>query len=288
MPKPTIDLTGRKFGRLTVLGRGEDATRKNGRHDTTFICQCDCGNVTQVMASRLKNGCTQSCGCIHREFIGSLNKKHGQTNTRLYAIWERMRARCNNENTKEYPHYGGRGIRVCDEWDDFEVFREWALQAGYTDKLTIDRIDNSAGYCPNNCRWATMTEQANNKRNNHLITLNGKTQTLAQWVKETGIKRDTIKKRIKYGWSIEDALTKPVKKGKTMKVKVRLDTLSDIKGFVNVVSPIADEVHLTDGNNLTVSAKSILGAMYTMEWSEVYCTCDKDIYSIIRTFIVEE
>lgn len=211
MPKPTIDLTGQRFGRLTVLRRGENALRKDGRHNATFVCQCDCGNVVTVLAIHLKTGNTQSCGCIHKESIGNLNKTHGQTKTRLYRIYLRMKQRCTNESLSDYQHYGGRGISVCDEWSTFEPFLEWAMQTGYNNTLTIDRIDNSQGYSPDNCRWVTMAVQANNKRNNRLLTHDGKTQTLSQWATEIGIGRSTIEARLSRGWSISDALTKPLR-----------------------------------------------------------------------------
>lgn len=213
MPRRTDDLTGQKFGRLTVLGRGEDFRRKDGRHNATFVCHCDCGNLTTVIASHLKNGNTKSCGCIHKEFVASINKSHGKTETRLYRIWLRMKQRCNNKHTACYEYYGARGIAMCREWaDDFHSFETWAKSAGYNDTLTIDRIDVNGAYCPKNCRWVSRKTQANNMRSNRYITYNDKTQTLSQWSDETGLNRQTITTRLdKLGWSVEDALTKPNK-----------------------------------------------------------------------------
>lgn len=212
MPKPTVDLSGQTFGRLTVIHKGEDYTRKNGRHETAFVCQCECGNVIRVRASQLKSGNTQSCGCARKEQVGALNRTHGKSGTRLHYIWARMRQRCLNESCSDYKHYGARGITVCEEWSSFEAFETWALSSGYDDTLSIDRQNNSLGYSPENCRWVTDVVQANNKRSNRLLTYNGKTQTVSQWAKEIGINRQTIEQRLLRDWSIEDALTTPLRK----------------------------------------------------------------------------
>lgn len=217
MPSSTIDLSGKRFGRLTVLHRGEDAIRKNGRHSSTFVCQCDCGNVVQVRAACLKSGNTQSCGCLQKEAVGNLRKSHGLSNSRLYRIWSQMKQRCEDENNRAYKYYGGKGVTVCDEWNDFSVFAQWALESGYDDTLTIDRVENSVGYEPKNCRWVTMLAQNNNKTDNHLLTYNGKTQNITQWANEVGICRATISRRIHLGWSVEEALTLPVIKGRKRK-----------------------------------------------------------------------
>lgn len=128
---------------------------------------------------------------------------------RLYGIWKGIKVRTHNTHHKDYKYCGAKGITICDEWDkSYEAFKEWALNNGYRDDLTIDRIDNSGNYCPENCRWADLYTQANNKSNNHLITYNGKTQNMTQWARETGVRRELIKDRLKSGWSVEDALTK--------------------------------------------------------------------------------
>lgn len=128
---------------------------------------------------------------------------------RLYRIWAGIRRRCNNPNVPNYKDYGGRGIKVCNEWNSFENFEAWARSNGYADNLSIDRIDTNGDYCPENCRWATDKEQANNKRNNKFITFNGKTQTMKQWAEELGINYSALKCRLQvYGWDIEKALEK--------------------------------------------------------------------------------
>lgn len=128
---------------------------------------------------------------------------------RLYGIWKGIKVRTHNTHHKDYKYCGAKGITICDEWDkSYEAFKEWALNNGYRDDLTIDRIDNSGNYCPENCRWADLYTQANNKSDNHLITYNGKTQNMTQWAREIGVRRELIKDRLKSGWSVEDALTK--------------------------------------------------------------------------------
>lgn len=203
-----IDLTGQKFGRLTVKERAENSKQNRAR----WKCICDCGREVIVEGQHLRSGVTKSCGCYQRECAAKANIKHGGSQTRLYTIWENIKKRCYNKNTEHYSDYGGRGISMCESWkNSFESFKDWALENGYSGNLTIDRIDFNGNYEPSNCRWVTIKEQANNKRNNILLTHNGETKTIAQWAEEVGLKRRTIRARIdQYGWTIEEALFTPV------------------------------------------------------------------------------
>lgn len=137
---------------------------------------------------------------------------HGETKTRLHKIWESMLARCEYEKHPYFAYYGGRGIAVCEEWHNYLIFRDWAINNGYSDNLTIDRVQNNDGYNPNNCRWATMKVQQNNKRNNRRLTWNGETKTVTEWADVVGICKTTIKERLNSGWPVEIALSKPVRK----------------------------------------------------------------------------
>lgn len=204
-------MIGKRFGRLTVIKRGEKHYSKSGNYYDTWVCECNCGSIKTIAGKHLRTGRSKSCGCSKKEGI---RRTHGKAHTKLYNAWCNMKARCNNKNNKNYKNYGARGITVCEEWNDFKVFYEWSMSHGYSDELTIDRIDVNGGYCPDNCRWATWKEQQRNKRSSRFLTYNGETKCLQDWEIETGINSKTIAHRIyDYGWPIERALTeKPQKR----------------------------------------------------------------------------
>lgn len=208
------DLTGKQIGRLTVLGRGADKTAKSGKRIIQWRCQCACGNVTLVTTGHLCKGHTQSCGCLKSEAArktGKANLTHGQADSRLHHIWMCMKSRCNYQKNKRFKDYGERGVVVCEAWSDsFESFRDWALSNGYRDDLTLDRIDVNGDYSPENCRWASVYVQANNKRNNRRISVGGETHTVAEWSRIMGINDGTIRARLKKGWTEYDAVNIPV------------------------------------------------------------------------------
>lgn len=201
------NLEGKRFGKLTVIARGENT--KSGK--SQWICVCDCGNRKSkpVTAYDLESGKVQSCGCLYKESNKGRNTTHGKTYTRLYRIWCSMRQRCSNPTNQAFGKYGGKGVAICEEWGGFQVFCEWALANGYADNLTIDRKDNSKGYSPENCRWATMKEQQNNRTNNRRITINGEVRTISEWSEITGIPKATLQWRIKNQWA-ENELLMPV------------------------------------------------------------------------------
>lgn len=156
-----IDITGKKFGRLIAI-RDIGSSNDKGR---VWEFQCDCGKVKTARSSDVRNGKIRSCGCLHRDMLVEEKTTHNMHGTRIYRIWRNIKTRCLNPNASHYSRYGGQGISICDEWrDSFESFRDWALSHGYSDELSVDRIDNDKGYCPDNCRWATLEQQAVNRR----------------------------------------------------------------------------------------------------------------------------
>ena len=204
-------LIGQLFGRLTVIDTAEDLVSKSGYHTVMWRCRCDCGNIVTVRGKCLRQGVTKSCGCLQREELSARVSKHRGFGSRLYAIWNSMRQRCNNPNHKAYKNYGGRGITICDEWDDYAVFREWAFSAGYDETAprgtyTLDRIDVDSGYSPENCRWASMREQSNNKRNTIFIEYEGETLPLIEWSRRLGLDYTTAWKRYSNGLSPNEIL----------------------------------------------------------------------------------
>ena len=206
-----IDLTDKRFGRLVVI----DKSSTNSRGCVTWKCKCDCGNIVVKPGDLLRRGGIKSCGCLFDEKSKFGNPTHGKCHTRLYRIWSEMKSRCCSKTCKGYKNYGLRGISICDEWlgeNGFENFYNWSMRNGYSDELTIDRINNDGNYEPSNCRWTDYEMQANNKRNNTILTLNGVSHTLAEWSRITGIRSGTISRRVRvFGWSVERALTEKVK-----------------------------------------------------------------------------
>ena len=199
-----IDRTGERHGRLLVIERGPDHITAGGQKHTTWKCLCDCGNTVVVPAQSLSLGRVKSCGCLQKERTSEASTKHGDSKTgskynRLYHIWKGMRARCASNRAENNPRYAGRGIAVCDEWQDYLSFKEWALTNGYDDSLSIDRIDVDGDYEPSNCRWATMTQQQRNRSNNRYINVDGETVKVVEYADEHNITKSAIYTRLKNG-----------------------------------------------------------------------------------------
>lgn len=200
------DLTGKTFGRLTVIER---AGSHNGR--ALWLCSCQCGRTVIKVGKRLLSGQCKSCGCGEYENRVKNVTSHRLSNTRLYTIWQGIKQRCYYSKHKSYKNYGGRGITVCDEWkNDFKAFYDWAIANGYRDDLSIDRIDVNGNYEPNNCRWATYFEQSRNLSTNVNVTLNGETKILTDWLKILNIPYHKVHYLLQKGLSIEAALKKVV------------------------------------------------------------------------------
>jgi len=205
MGKP-VDITGQRFGRLIVVSRTDNA---KGGH-TRWLCRCDCGTKKVISSCNLKSGHTKSCGCLQKERSIEGSTKHGHTSgaftSQTYNCWVCMIYRCSDLSNK---HYGGRGIMVCRRWRKFENFLKDMGEC--PEGHSIDRIDNDGNYEPGNCKWATRQEQARNKRNNHLITHDGRTQCLTDWAEELNINVYTLSFRLnEANWPTEEALTTPV------------------------------------------------------------------------------
>lgn len=202
------DISGQRFGRLTAI---RYAGKNKGRQ-TLWECRCDCGKTVIVHQQNLKSGHTSSYGCYNIDCIIERGQTHGETKTRLYNIWHGMIYRCYYEKHDSYKDYGGKGVTVCDEWkNSFETFRDWAYQNGYSENLTIDRIDNTGNYCPENCRWATDIQQANNTSRNLVFTVDGYTDTLANLCRKYDMRYSVAHGRIRNGWDVEKALKTPAK-----------------------------------------------------------------------------
>ena len=202
-----IDLTNQKFTRLKVLERAD-----NLNNQVRWRCICDCGNEVIVRSAALRNGYTKSCGCLSRDRTIKRNKTHGLSKHRLYSIYKNMKQRCYNKNRPDYQRYGGKGVRICKEWlDDFKTFYDWAYENGYSDGLSIDRIDVDGNYEPSNCRWVDDKTQARNRTNNRLVKIDGKVKTVSEWVKLLKLPQSTVRSRISRGWSPKKALITPVK-----------------------------------------------------------------------------
>lgn len=204
MPK-LRDLTNQSFGRLKVIKR----CGVNPKGKATWECICECGISKVIVGQSLYDGSSKSCGCLNleqkRDICLKRNTTHGMRRTQAYAVWTNMKTRCNNPNRIKFKIYGGRGIKVCDRWNNFESFIE---DMGHppSPKYTLDRIDSNGGYEKSNCRWVLQVVQQNNRRNNRLITHNGVTHTLQNWSKLTGIPRKTISNRIERNWPVDKAL----------------------------------------------------------------------------------
>lgn len=198
--KKIKNLVGQTFGRLTVL----EYSHKDRYGAHHWKCLCECGNITYPTTYRLSHNKTKSCGCLHNEIISNTQKKHGLYKTRLYSIYDSMKQRCLNKNSRQYKHYGLRGIIICNEWlKNFINFYNWSIGNGYEDNLTLDRINVNGNYEPNNCRWITQKEQARNTRKNKYVTYSNQTHCISEWAEKLNCSKSLIIHRIKIGMDLE-------------------------------------------------------------------------------------
>jgi hypothetical protein len=197
-----FNLIGQTFGQLTVESRAG-----RGNRTVLWLCRCSCGNTTEVTTGNLRGGRTSSCGCTRRAKLAGAATTHGMSGSPTVSSWREMHRRCYDSGRSDFEHYGGRGIRVCKRWHQFEPFL--ADMGERPEGTTLDRIDPFGNYEPGNCRWATPTEQNRNTRANRMLTHAGRTLCLAEWAEETGIKPTTISMRLARGWPVARALTEP-------------------------------------------------------------------------------
>jgi hypothetical protein len=200
--KPQIE--GMTFGRLCVESVTFEADA--ARHRWVALCRCQCGSVVSVSPSNLRSGNSQSCGCLHRERASKrmrdMRTTHGEGYSKLYHVWRMMHRRCEDERQPNYHRYGGRGIAVCQEWETYEAFRDWARSSGYGEGLTLERVNNDLGYSPENCAWVNRKAQALNTRRNRYVTALGETKILSDWVRDSRciVDHSTLINRLDSGW----------------------------------------------------------------------------------------
>lgn len=194
---------GKVYGELTVL---EFVSSRPG--SATYKCECSCGTVKNFFIGNLRQGKTTSCGCLARELTSKRSKTHGERFSRMYRTWTNIKSRCYNRDVSSYKHYGAKGITMCSKWvNSYEAFRDWSLANGYRDDLSIDRIENSKGYTPDNCRWADATEQSRNRDYAWHITIDGVTKHAKDWCREYNVNYKTACTRKYRGWDHGEAVT---------------------------------------------------------------------------------
>lgn len=206
-----VDLTGKHFDKWKVLERAPDKGKNR-----YWLCECECGTIKIVGGRHLVSGASKSCGCSFPVGENAVNFKHGDraSRNRLYKIWCEMKARCLSQNNSNYKRYGSRGISICEEWlHDYTAFKAWALSHGYADNLTIERMDNDGNYCPENCKWATPKEQANNRRTTRKFEYQGVVLSIKGHCERLNLNRHTVSTRLSRDWTFEEAITGKRKKG---------------------------------------------------------------------------
>lgn len=201
-----VDHSGEKFGEWTIIEKID--TEK-------YLAKCSCGTEKIVFYNNLKRGLSTNCGCIQNEKCRKRMTTHGKSKSKIYMVWAGMKRRCYNPNQKSYPDYGGRGIKMCDDWkENFESFYKWSMENGYIEgEVEIDRIDVNGNYCPENCRWISKKKNMNNKRNNTIVKYRNKNYTLSELADKFDIKEGLIIERLQRGWDIEDAVLPTFAKG---------------------------------------------------------------------------
>ena len=209
-----VDMIGKRFGKLVVIALSEE---RGSRGQLKYECLCDCGQTKIIMGEDLRRGKVKSCRCEQSRIASSANKTHGGSKERLYHVWQGIKNRCENENSPEYKNYGGRGIKICEEWHDYANFREFMFLKGYDPnapkgECTIERIDINGDYEPANCTIITLSKQQRNKTSNKYLTLGGESKSVVEWAEELGVSSNVLYARIYTGMTDEEILTTPVRR----------------------------------------------------------------------------
>jgi hypothetical protein len=207
-------LVGSHFGRLTLLAVGEERTvGQKGRHARFCPFRCDCGQEILLRWDDVRSGRTMSCGCHRSNASAERRRTHGDSTAQLYKCWRGMCERCTYARHRDYKNYGGRGITVCDEWQEYPQFKAWCIANGYAPGLQIDRIDNNKGYSPDNCRWVDCITNSRNTRQNVWVTAFGESKVAAAWAEDARCvcSANTLRGRLRKGWHPEDAITKTLR-----------------------------------------------------------------------------
>lgn len=259
------DLVGQKFGRLTVIAFARIGKRWRAR----WICRCDCGKEIEVDGSSLKQGNTRSCGCLKAEVSRTVRKTHGKSRTALYRIWACMIGRCERATDAKYQSYGARGIHVCERWHDFQLFLDDVSKLPHFGEkgFSLDRVNNNGDYAPDNVRWATLKEQARNKRNNHWLVIDGVRMTLAQAVEQYGVNSVTILSRLKAGCRDLDLVRPANSSPKNNNRKCRY--FVEYEGQMVPLSEAAKIAHVSYASMLERFKKGYTGEkLYRKSWYE--------------------
>lgn len=243
------DLTGQKFGKITPIKPLDK--RKNKK--VVWLCKCDCGNECEIAGTNLTSGNTRSCGCIA--------KPHGMFGTRIYNVWHAMKERCYVPTQISYPNYGGRGIKVCDEWLDFIPFMNWAYENGYDEnskrgECTLDRIDPNKDYCPENCRWVPYSVQANNKTDNVYLEYQGITDTLSNHARRVGLNPITVESRKVKGDGV-DRMFRKIKEVKTIEYNGKTYTVNEFCNKFKVSRSAIETRIFKNGESVEIALKNI-------------------------------
>lgn len=303
-----IDMIGKRFGRLTVIR--ENGRAKNGA--LMYLCECDCGNFVTVRGLSLRKGDCKSCGCLRKEVSSVGNSTHGHSNERLFNVWRCMIKRCYDVNHTAYHRYGGRGIRICDEWlNNYEAFRDFMLANGYPEdagpyEYSIDRINNDGNYEPSNCRVVTASIQSLNKSNNHRISFKGEEMTITEAAKKCNLTNQQVFNRLNKGWTMKRALTQPLTQTYTYTASGQKHTIAEwaqLMGTTDAVIRGRLKTHTMQqvyndyiGNSSKIEVKDFSVkyetadglTMNRREWSNKIGVTDKTLRKLLETYTMQE